>query len=122
MEEIKNMQLFGSGNVGCGNITNSYNKAITVTSKTITMSKAAEEDNQIKQWLSPLDPRHRHQWVQSKRVNGVGGSLLERSEFQEWSGNQGVPRPAVLFCYGDPGVGKTHIRWVGNHLMVGAYH
>jgi len=122
MEKITHMQLFGSGNVDCGNVTNSYNKAITVTNKTITTSKADDEDNQIKQWLSSLEPRHRHQWVQSRRVNGVGGSLLERSEFREWSSNRGIPRQAVLFCYGHPGVGKTHIRSVKQLSRTSTYH
>ena len=107
MERTTNigMQSFGSGNVDCGNITNSYNK-------TITVNKTDYEDNQIKQWLSPLEPQFRHQSVQANRVNGVGGWLLERCEFREWSGSKGKPERAVLFCYGNPGVGKTHIRSV----------
>ena len=76
------------------------------------MNKADDEDNQIKQWLSPLEPRYRHRSVQANRVNGVGGWLLERNEFREWSCSQGGLKQAVLFCYGDPGAGKTHIRSV----------
>ena len=83
-----------------------------MNNNTITVNKTDDEDNQIKQWLSPLEPRYRHQSVQADRVTGVGGWLLERNEFQEWSGSQILPREAVLFCYGDPGVGKTHIRLV----------
>ena len=97
------MQSFGSGNVNCGNVTNSH---------TITFNKLDDEDKRIKQWLSPLMPQHRHQSVQTNRVNGVGGWFLERSEFREWSGGQGVPTQPVLFCYGNLGVGKTHIRLV----------
>ena len=89
---------------------------------TITVNKADDEDNQIKQWLSPLEPGHRHQSVQADRVNGVGGWLLEGDEFREWSGSQGVPRQAVLFCYGDPGVGKTHIRSVRKHSSASGHH
>ena len=74
------------------------------------MEKPDDEDNQIKQWLSPLEPRYRHQSVQTARVDGVGCWLLERNEFREWSGSQGVPKQAILFCYGHPGVGKTNIR------------
>ena len=97
------MQSFVSGNVDCWNVKNIYNK-------TISVNRTDDEDNQIMQWLSPLEHRHRHQSVRADRVNGVGGWLLERNEFREWSGSQGVPKQAVLFCYGDPGVGKTHIR------------
>ena len=106
------MQSFGSGNVDCGNVTNSYNNTLTMHNGTITVNKTDDEDNQIKQWLSPLEPHYRHQSVQADRVNGVGGWLLERYGFREWSGSRGVPKQAVLFCYGDPGVGKTHIRLV----------
>ena len=98
------MQLFGSGNADCGNTTNSYN--------TINVNKTDDEDNQIKQWLSPLEPQNRHRGVQADRVRGVGGWLLETKEFRGWSGSEGEPEHRVLFCYGDPGVGKTHIRSV----------
>ena len=106
------MESFGSGNVDCGNVTNSYNNNITMNNRTITVNQTDEEDNEIKRWLSPLEPRYRHQSVQANRVDGVGGWLLESAEFREWSNSQAVPRQAVLFCYGDPGVGKTHIRSV----------
>ena len=105
------MQSFGFGNVDCGNVKNSYN-TITLNNKAITVNKTDDEDNQIKQWLSPLEPRHRHHGVRADRVNGVGGWLLETNEFREWSINQGIPKQSALFCYGDPGVGKTHIRSV----------
>jgi len=100
MERIPNMSSFGDHNTNCGNVTNSNN---------ITVNKT-DEDNQIKQWLSPLTPQARHQSVQSNRVGGVGSWLLAKNEFREWSGSGGVSKQAVLFCYGDPGVGKTHIK------------
>ena len=102
MEGTLNLQ-FGSDSVNCGNITHSYNN--------ITVIKT-DEYNQIKQWLSPLTFQSRHKSVQASLVEGVGGWLLEKEEFREWSSSQGVPKQAVLFCYGDPGVGKTHLRSV----------
>lgn len=113
MERITNRQWFGSGNIGCGNFTNNHN---------ITVNKTNDEDNQIKQWISPLRPQYRHQSVQADRVNGVGCWFLEMNEFREWSSDQGVPAHGVLFCYGDPGVGKTHIRWVRLVLRASGYH
>jgi len=121
MERITNMQPLGSGIVNSGNVTNSYN-TITLNNKAITVNKTGDEDSQIKQWLSPLEPRHRHQSVQANRVDGVGGWLLERTEFREWSSSQGIPKHAVLFCYGDPGVGKTHIRSVRKLSPASRYH
>jgi len=106
------MQLFGSGNVGCGNVTNSYNRTVNMNGGAITVNRTDDEDSQIKQWLSPLEPQYRHQNVRTNRVSGVGGWILERNEFREWSGSEGEPKQTILFCYGDPGVGKTHIRSV----------
>jgi len=106
------MQFFGFGNVNCGNQTNSNNTITLNDNKAITVNKTDDEDNQIKQWLSTLEPRHRHQNVQANRVDGVGGWLLESGEFWRWRYCRGIPKQAVLFCYGDPGVGKTHVRLV----------
>ena len=89
--------------------TNSQGNTNTLKNKTV-MFKTDDEDDQIKQWLSLLEPGYKHQSVQTDRIDGVGGWLLETNEFREWSGSQGVPKQSVLFCYGNPGVGKTHIR------------
>ena len=105
---------FGSGNVDCGNITNSYNN--------VSVNNTDAEDSQIKKWLSPLEPQYRDQSVRTNRVDGVGGWFLETDEFREWSGSQGVSKRAVLFCYGDPGVGKTHIRLVRKLSWASGYH
>ena len=44
-------------------------------------------------------------------MEGVGDWLLRKEEFINWNtGEDGVASP-VLFCYGDPGVGKTYIRY-----------
>lgn len=67
---------------------------------------------QILAWLSPLEPRLRHKDIQESRAENVGEWVLETEEFRGWhasSGGSGSDN-AVLFCYGDPGVGKTFIR------------
>ena len=102
------MLSLGSGNVNSGNVTNSYNT--TVNNTTVTNTDA--EDSQIKKWISPLEPQHRHEDVRTNRVAGVGDWFLETDRFREWSGSQGVSERVVLFCYGDPGMGKTNIRSV----------
>ncbi|RPB03811.1 hypothetical protein L873DRAFT_100552 [Choiromyces venosus 120613-1] len=71
----------------------------------------ANNRSEVLAWLSPLEPKLRHQDVQGRRVEDVGGWLLKTEEFKSWnnlSGEQGCDK-AVLFCYGDPGVGKTFI-------------
>jgi len=71
-----------------------------------------DDQSNILGWLSPLDPKSRHEDIQNRRIENIGGWLLETKEFRSWhAGNgEGESDDAVLFCYGDPGVGKTYIR------------
>ena len=71
----------------------------------------ADEKRVILEWLSPLEPRERHQSIGMDRMPGVGDWLLDTNEFAQWNrGDEGAAKP-VLFCYGDPGVGKTYLRY-----------
>ena len=89
---------FGDSNANCGNITSSFN---------ISMS---DDDMRIMRWLSPLEPNIRHQGVRTERFDGIGDWLLETREFREWRESVGGSDQAVLFCSGNPGVGKTYLR------------
>ena len=90
---------FGDGNVSCGNIRGSFNNFYW-----------SEEDSRIMHWLSPLEPNSRHQGVRAGRLDGIGGWFLEKKEFREWRDGEGEVDKAVLFCSGNPGVGKTYLR------------
>jgi len=72
----------------------------------------ADDRAKILTWLSPLEPRLRHKAIQEGRVKNVGEWVLETEEFRGWYAGSGGSESdkAVLFCYGDPGVGKTLIR------------
>jgi len=72
----------------------------------------ADDRSQILAWLSPLEPRAQHREIQERRVDDVGEWLIQTEEFRRWCGLDGESEDdnAVLFCYGDPGVGKTFIR------------
>ena len=75
-------------------------------------SRSEEHTSELLTWLSPFEPRLRHQDIQERRVANVGEWLLQTKEFRSWhdrSGESGGDK-AVLFCYGGPGVGKTFIR------------
>ena len=102
MAQTSRMQSvnIGSGNAHCGKIISSFNN---------TFYKS-DEDAQIFRWLSPLEPNNRHQGVCTDRFDGVGDWLLEMREFKEWRGSKGGAGGAVLFCSGNPGVGKTYLR------------
>ena len=91
------------------NNINSVNAAINV----LNNYTIADSRSQILTWLSPLDPKLRHRDVQERRVGNVGEWFLQTQEFKSWCvGSEGGEFDnAVLFCYGDPGVGKTYIRY-----------
>ena len=78
---------------------------------TVNFTVANDRPN-ILSWLSPLDPKLRHQDIQARRVENVGEWILQNEEFRSWYEGSGEVESdnAVLFCYGDPGVGKTYIR------------
>jgi len=89
--------------------TNSFNYTAISVSNNVTV---ADDRPNILAWLSPLDPKARHQDIQDRRVESIGEWLLRTEEFRSWHAESGEDESdnAVLFCYGDPGVGKTYIR------------
>jgi len=72
----------------------------------------ADERAQILAWLSPLEPRTRHDDIRAHRVEHVGEWLLQSEKYRDWFDDIGAGESSnsALFCYGDPGVGKTFIR------------
>ena len=94
----------------CLNATNSFNT--TTACDAWNNNTVADDLSTLLTWLSPLDPGLRHSNIQERRVNDVGGWLMGTEEFRRWSGldGDGEGDGAVLFCYGNPGVGKTFIR------------
>ena len=92
-------------NIDSFNVSNSYNNVITFT--------APDDEPKILAWLSPLEPHVRHQDICNQRVDSIGEWLLETKEFRDWyNSEKDGSDHAALFCYGDPGVGKSYIRYV----------
>jgi len=87
-----------SNNENCFNVWNNYT--------------TADDRSHLLAWLSPLDPGLRHCDIQDRRVDDVGEWLMGTDEFRRWCGlgGEGESHEAVLFCYGNLGVGKTFIR------------
>ena len=92
-------------NQNVGNVTESYNSVWN-------NCQISDEKRQILEWLSPMTPRERHQAVSEDRMDGVGNCLLGTSEFEKWHTREDQAVNPVLFCHGDPGVGKTYMRCV----------
>ena len=93
--------------------SNNENSLNTVTTVNVSNNfTVADNRSSILAWLSPLEPRLRHQDVRASRVGNIGEWLLQTKEFRSWyTGSEGgESNNAVLFCYGNPGVGKTFIR------------
>jgi len=102
-KQSKMSQYTIKDNTNCLN-TNSINVQNNLT--------ISDDRSQLLTWLSPLDPGLRHSDIQERRVKDVGEWLIQTEEFRRWCGlgGEGESDKGVLFCYGDPGVGKTFIR------------
>ena len=101
-EKYKMSQHHFNDNTNCFNNVNHVWNNCTV----------ADEKSEILAWLSPLEPRIRHQDIRTRRVDEVGDWLLQTQQYQNWFGSirGSESDSSALFCYGGPGVGKTYIR------------
>ena len=104
-----------SNNIDSFNNTNSFNNTINNTISFGHVSNvnfsSGDERTEILAWLSLLDPWIRHHDIRTQRVEYVGDWLLRAEEYRNWFDGirGGEPDNSALFCYGDPGVGKTYI-------------
>jgi len=97
---------YGDNNSNYGDTIGSFNK----TYNKIVQVYKPNRDAQIMRWLSRLEPNNRHQSIHTKRFNGIGDWLLGTTKWREWRGYDGGADKGVLFCSGNPGVGKTYLR------------
>ena len=93
-----------TGNINSFNNNNSFNNIVNL------ITNLDDEGRQILQWLSPLEPQQRHQGVRADRLDSVGNWVLETTEFRKWRDAEDSSVEQVLFCHGNPGVGKTYVR------------
>jgi len=72
----------------------------------------ADDRSQLLAWLSPIEPKLRHQDIRERRVGNVGEWLMQTEKFRSWRDGRGGGEgdKAVLFFYGAPGVSKTFTR------------
>ena len=74
------------------NTKNSYNK---VWNNCII----TDDRSQLLSWLSPLDPKSRHQDIQDGRVENIGEWLLQTEEFRNWCAGSGGMNPITESCF-----------------------
>jgi len=84
--------------------TNPHNKVTNVN------IGAVDDRVEILGWLSPLEPRLRHQDIRKHRVDNLGEWRMQTEEFGSWcdGAQQERSESAALFCPGDLGAGKTY--------------
>jgi len=94
------------------NISNAFNNNTNSFNNVYNVNPISDERAEILAWLSPLDPRLQHQDIRAHRIKYVGDWLLQKEQYRNWFNGiyGGGPNNSTLFCYGDPGVGKTYIR------------
>ena len=91
----------GTAHQNSFNVTNSYNTNNNTT--------YVDENPQILEWLSPLEPRLRHQDVRTRRLDGLGDWFLQTEDFVSWRDGGDGASMATLFGSGAPGAGKTYL-------------
>ena len=92
------------------NSFNSFNNVNNFNNVSNLNTTINDDKAQVLQWLSPLEPQKRHQHLRESRLEGVGEWIFRTNEFQRWNAGEDGSAHSVLFCHGDPGVGKTHLR------------
>jgi Cdc6-like AAA superfamily ATPase len=70
-----------------------------------------KERMKILGWLSSVAHHEKHTDTLRRRHENTGMWFLELAEFQDWLKND---TKNVLWCKGDPGVGKTILAYVSN--------
>ena len=111
MSQDPNLFVTTSGGTGSSAYAGSFNNNTNSFNNVLNHFTVSEDRSEVLAWLSPLEPRVRHQNLGASRVDKVGDWLLQTEQFQRWwSGDgQGEPENATMFCYGSPGAGKTYI-------------
>ena len=91
--------------------TNSFNTISFQNVQNVNNFGSTDEKDKILAWISPLEPKIRHHDIRAQRVEQVGDWLFQREEYRNWFDGirGGESDNSALFCYGDPGVGKTYI-------------
>ncbi|OCK74412.1 purine and uridine phosphorylase, partial [Lepidopterella palustris CBS 459.81] len=73
----------------------------------LTERVEAQHNQELLDWLSPLELSKRHYEIRSSRLPKSGMWILQHDSFLKWSSDS--PASRALCCYGDPGAGKTFI-------------
>ena len=91
-------------------LNNNNNHCFNTNNTNITVT---DNRSEILTWLSPLEPKLRHDDLQTRRVRNVGDWVLQTEEFRSWKScdGRGESQKTTIFCSGNPGVGKTYIRY-----------
>ena len=73
----------------------------------------ADDRSNILSWLSPPEPRLRHQDIQERRVGNVGEWLSQTEQYKNWYASSGQVNSMTQFCF------AIEIRGWGRHIGSG---
>ena len=76
------------------------------TALDVLARQKAKEKEDLLNWLSDFPYEERHEERFSKKHPGTGDWLVQHYEFRHWIQSAG---PAVLWCHGGPGTGKSFL-------------
>ena len=78
-------------------MSQSFSNNINCLNTTVYFTVASDRPS-ILWWLSPPDPKLRHQDIQARRVENVGEWLLQTEGFISWYEGSGRV-PIIQFCF-----------------------
>ena len=73
-------------------------------------NEKAQKKATVLRALKPLSFQEKHTDLQLRRTEGLGQWLLTLPDFVDWQ--EGTFRSNTLWCYGNPGAGKTFLSFV----------
>ncbi|KAF9769656.1 hypothetical protein IL306_012906 [Fusarium sp. DS 682] len=94
-------------------------ESIADTTNMIRLKQLDDDERQILDWISPLEPGKTQSDYLAKTISGTGLWLLSDKRFLQWRANTGK----TLFCPGIPGAGKTFLTSIViDHLQKMTHH
>lgn len=90
--------------------TAALENAIKSHTMALTSNQGLETRQKVFSWVSDYPHDQKHDAIRSKRVDGTGTWLLERTEYMKWRDE--LIFPNVLWCHGIQGSGKSTLACV----------
>ncbi|KAK6506061.1 hypothetical protein TWF506_010985 [Arthrobotrys conoides] len=91
---------------------------IATKTNSVFRRQRSQEEEEILEWLTPIDYTPQQNDLIRRREPGTGQWLLDSPQFQKWRDH----KSRTLFCPGIPGAGKTILASIVIDSLIGEYH